>query len=164
MSRRLGAVLAALLLAFAAVALRLWVMERTFPVRPLGDEMYYVVVAANLADGYGHVYGGDARALRPPAHSWLLSRFADAGALMARPQDSPSRRLGVRLRMFRLMKKNARCLKRGIGRHPAVGFLPSVIGANHFKSLVIGVQGARIVFQESPICIGEAMPEISVLR
>ena len=97
MSRRLRVILAALLLAFAAVALRLWVMERTFPVRPLGDEMYYVVVAANLADGYGHVYGGDARALRPPAHSWLLSHFADVGALMARPQDSPSRRLGVRL-------------------------------------------------------------------
>jgi len=101
MSRRLRAILAALLLAFAAVALRLWVMERTFPVRPLGDEMYYVVVAANLADGYGHVYGADARALRPPAHSWLLSNFSDAGALMARPQDSPPRRLGVRLDQLR---------------------------------------------------------------
>jgi 4-amino-4-deoxy-L-arabinose transferase-like glycosyltransferase len=95
------AILAALLLALVAAALRLWVMERTFPVKPLGDEMYYVVVAANLADGYGHVYGGSARALRPPAHSWLLSHFADAGALMDRSQGSPSRRLGVRLEHLR---------------------------------------------------------------
>jgi len=101
MSRRLGVVVAALLLALAAAALRLWFMERTFPVKPLGDEMYYVVVAANIADGYGHVYGEDARALRPPAHAWLLSHFADVGALMARPQDSPSRRLGVRLEHLR---------------------------------------------------------------
>jgi 4-amino-4-deoxy-L-arabinose transferase-like glycosyltransferase len=101
MSPRLRTVVAGLLLVFGAGALRLWVMERSFPVKPLGDEMYYVVVAANIADGYGHVYGAEARALRPPAHSWLLSHFADSGALMARPQDSPARRLGVHLEELR---------------------------------------------------------------
>jgi 4-amino-4-deoxy-L-arabinose transferase-like glycosyltransferase len=101
MSRRREVILAATLLLFAAVALRLGVMERTYPVKLLGDEMYYVVVAANLSDGYGHVYGGDARALRPPAHSWLLSRFADAGALMERSRSAPSRPLGVHLDRLR---------------------------------------------------------------
>ena len=95
--RAMGATVGVLLLVFAAAALRLWVMEQVFPVRPLGDEMYYVVVAANLADGRGHVYGENARALRPPAHSWLLSRFADAGGLLT-PSPGPSSRLvGVRL-------------------------------------------------------------------
>jgi len=94
-------VLAALLLAFAAAALRVWVMEKTFPVKPLGDEMYYIIVAANLADGRGHVYGGDSRALRPPAHSWLLSRFADPGALMGTSDAPRSRRLGVRIDQLR---------------------------------------------------------------
>ena len=65
-----------------AFALRMFVMERTFPLRPLGDEMYYVVVASNIAAGRGHVYGPDIRALRPPAHAWLLSRVTDAEAVM----------------------------------------------------------------------------------
>jgi 4-amino-4-deoxy-L-arabinose transferase-like glycosyltransferase len=101
-TRRAGRViLAVLLLAFASAALRLWVMERNFPVRPLGDEMYYVVVAANLADGRGHVYGRSSRALRPPAHSWLLSQFADADALLGRSHAPPSRGLGVRVDRLR---------------------------------------------------------------
>jgi len=101
-ARRLKrAALAALLLAFAAAALRFWVMEATFPVKPLGDEMYYVVVAANLADGRGHVYGGGSRALRPPAHAWLLSQFADPGELMGRSPDAAARRTGVRVDRLR---------------------------------------------------------------
>jgi 4-amino-4-deoxy-L-arabinose transferase-like glycosyltransferase len=89
-----------LLLVLVAASIRHWMMERSFPVKLLGDEMYYVVVAANLADGRGHVYG-ESIALRPPAHSWLLSRFADADALMGESQGSMSRRRGVRLDQLR---------------------------------------------------------------
>ena len=71
-----------LLVAIAALALRVYVLERTFPPRLLGDEMYYVVVASNIAAGRGHIYGEDARALRPPAHAWLLSLVTDPDALM----------------------------------------------------------------------------------
>jgi hypothetical protein len=82
--RRVVRVLASLLLlAVAALAVRAIVMERVFPPRLLGDEMYYVVVASNLASGRGHVYGENARALRPPAHAWLLSRVTDPDALVA---------------------------------------------------------------------------------
>ena len=84
---------AALVLALAAAGIRVWVMERSFPVNPLGDEVYYVVVATHIAEGRGHVYGDDARALRPPAHAWLLAQFADPDALLAR---TPTGRLGVR--------------------------------------------------------------------
>jgi 4-amino-4-deoxy-L-arabinose transferase-like glycosyltransferase len=94
------AALAALLLAFAAAAVRLWVMEAVFPVKPLGDEMYYVVVAANIADGRGHVYGRGSRALRPPAHAWLLSHFVDPGELMGRSPDAAGRP-GVRFDRLR---------------------------------------------------------------
>lgn len=58
--------------------------ERTFPVRPLGDELYYALVAANLASGLGHVYGRNSLALRPPAQAFALSLFADPGTLLAR--------------------------------------------------------------------------------
>jgi 4-amino-4-deoxy-L-arabinose transferase-like glycosyltransferase len=81
--RRVARVLASLLLlAVAALALRVYVLERVFPPKLLGDEMYYVVVASNLAAGRGHLYGENARALRPPAHAWLLSQVSDPEALM----------------------------------------------------------------------------------
>ncbi len=86
---------AAALLAIVAFGLRIAVLERVFPVRPLGDEVYYVLVAANLADGLGHVYGGDAFALRPPAHAWLLSLVTDPDAVLAVPGagDGPAVRV-----------------------------------------------------------------------
>jgi 4-amino-4-deoxy-L-arabinose transferase-like glycosyltransferase len=81
--RRVARMLASLLLlAVAALALRVYVLERVFPPKLLGDEMYYVVVASNLAAGRGHLYGEHARALRPPAHAWLLSQVSDPEALM----------------------------------------------------------------------------------
>ena len=78
---RMSLATAALLL--AAFGLRLLVMERAFPVTPLGDELYYVLVASRLADGEGHVYGRNAVALRPPAQAWVLSHFADSDAMIA---------------------------------------------------------------------------------
>lgn len=68
----------ALLLALAAVALggllRWAVMDATFPVHPVGDELYYARVAGNIAAGEGHLFDSpDLRALRPPANSYLLS-------------------------------------------------------------------------------------------
>jgi 4-amino-4-deoxy-L-arabinose transferase-like glycosyltransferase len=100
-ARRVALVfVAALLLVGVAASIRLLVMEQTFPVKLLGDEMYYVVVAANLADGRGHVYG-ESIALRPPAHSWLLSQFAEPGALMGASPEPTSRRRGVRLDRLR---------------------------------------------------------------
>ena len=101
-SRRIVRVLAGLLLlVLAALALRVYVLERTFPPRLLGDEMYYVIVASNLAAGRGHLYGENARALRPPAHAWLLSQVADPDALRAPERSSRSGRRGVRLGALR---------------------------------------------------------------
>ena len=99
--RSCRAILAVTLLTLTAGGLRWGVMNRTFPVKPLGDELYYVVVAANLAAGRGHVYGDDFRALRPPAHAWLLSLFADPETLMDRSGGVTAGRLGVRLEQLR---------------------------------------------------------------
>jgi 4-amino-4-deoxy-L-arabinose transferase-like glycosyltransferase len=56
-----------------AFAVRYAALEQVFPVKPLGDEVYYAVVASNIANGRGHVYTENARALRPPAQAYLLS-------------------------------------------------------------------------------------------
>ena len=80
-----------------AAGLRIGVAEAVAPVKPLGDEMYYVLVAANLADGMGHVYGKNARALRPPAHPWLLSWVAQPDRLMTSSTGEAGTRRGVRL-------------------------------------------------------------------
>lgn len=90
--RALG--IAALTLTLTAAGLRLWVLERSVPIQPLGDEVYYVLVAANLAEGRGHLYGRDSRALRPPAQAWWLSLFADPDALLERRADG---RLAIRV-------------------------------------------------------------------
>ena len=69
-----------LLLAIAVLAagLRLYVMERTFPVRLVGDELHYVDTATNIALGRGHRSNlRSARAATPPLHPYLLSRFVD---------------------------------------------------------------------------------------
>src|SRR5262245_9047700 len=62
-------------------ALRLGVALRTHPVGLVGDEVYYVDVAASLARGEGHLYvgrlEGAARAWRPPGHAFLLSLLLD---------------------------------------------------------------------------------------
>ena len=60
----------------AAAGIRFAAVEATFPVRPMGDELYYVWTAVSIADGEGHVFG-KRRASWPPAQSWLLSRFVD---------------------------------------------------------------------------------------
>jgi 4-amino-4-deoxy-L-arabinose transferase-like glycosyltransferase len=99
--RAVRALASLLLLAIAAFALRAYVLERTFPPRLLGDEMYYVVVASNLAAGRGHVYGEDARALRPPAHAWLLSRVTEPDVLMDSERTSRTGRRGVHLAALR---------------------------------------------------------------
>jgi len=100
--RRVARVLVSLLLlAVAAFALRATVLERVFPPRLLGDEMYYVVVASNLAAGRGHLYGENARALRPPAHAWLLSQVSDPEVLMTSPRMSRTGRRSVQLSALR---------------------------------------------------------------
>jgi 4-amino-4-deoxy-L-arabinose transferase-like glycosyltransferase len=99
-SQRRRVLVAVLLLTLVAGGLRLAVMEWVFPPKLLGDEMYYVVVAANIAAGRGHVYGENARALRAPAHSWLLAQFADADELLILAPRGQAR-LAVRLGALR---------------------------------------------------------------
>jgi len=94
-SRRHALAVAAVLI--LAAGLRLGVAEAVAPVKPLGDELYYVLVAANLADGLGHVYGPNARALRPPAHPWLLSWVAEPERLIASAAGAGGVRRSVRL-------------------------------------------------------------------
>jgi 4-amino-4-deoxy-L-arabinose transferase-like glycosyltransferase len=72
----------ALLVAIVALGggLRLAAMQATFPMQLIGDEIYYGKTALQIARGRGHVDGTAAvasRAWRPPAHSYLLSLFAD---------------------------------------------------------------------------------------
>lgn len=72
----------ALLAAIVALGggLRLAAMRATFPMKLIGDEIYYAKTALQIARGHGHVDGTAAvasRAWRPPAHSYLLSLFAD---------------------------------------------------------------------------------------
>jgi hypothetical protein len=55
--------------------LRVVAMEATFPPALVGDERYYVTVAANIARGRGHEVNEKRRAFRPPGQAWLLSRF-----------------------------------------------------------------------------------------
>ena len=73
--------LALLALTLLGGALRLEVAWRTHPTGLLGDERYYVEVAARLARGEGHLYvgglEGEARAWRPPGHAFLLSLLLD---------------------------------------------------------------------------------------
>jgi tetratricopeptide (TPR) repeat protein len=64
-----------------AAGLRLLAMEQTFPTRPIGDELYYIGTAINLAEGRGHISATGNRALRPPAFSFLVSRFVDVARL-----------------------------------------------------------------------------------
>jgi 4-amino-4-deoxy-L-arabinose transferase-like glycosyltransferase len=72
----------AALLVLLGAALRLAAFDAARPLRIDGDEVYYVQVASNLARDRGHVYvggmEGPARAWRPPAQAWLLSRLIDA--------------------------------------------------------------------------------------
>ncbi len=57
--------------------LRLVAMEQVFPTRPIGDELYYIGTAINIAEGRGHFYNRISHAFRPPAFPFLLSRFID---------------------------------------------------------------------------------------
>jgi hypothetical protein len=95
--RRGQVVFALLALILVSGGLRLAVAESVAPVKPLGDEMYYVVVASNIAAGRGHVYGEHARALRPPAHPWLLSWFVEAETLGQAPAGQTRVRKVLRL-------------------------------------------------------------------
>ncbi len=63
---------AALLL--LAAGLRLFVLERSFPIALLGDENYYLQTAESLARGDGH-RAGESRASWPPGQSFFLSLF-----------------------------------------------------------------------------------------
>lgn len=63
-------------------AVRLAAFECTFPVRPMGDELYYLWTAVSLAEGRGHVFG-QRRAAWPPAEAWVLSHFVDPARLRA---------------------------------------------------------------------------------
>ena len=75
------------LLALAAVTLiggLLRLHFAAFPVKPIGDEVYYLQMARSIAAGEGHT-AQNSLALRPPAHPWLLSFFVDTDL----PADAP---------------------------------------------------------------------------
>lgn len=70
--RRIGVVV------LLAGALRASVAAWTFPVTPLGDELYYLETAIRIARGEGHRYGPHAMKARwPPGQAFLLSLAAD---------------------------------------------------------------------------------------
>ncbi len=69
--------------------LRLGVMARTFPVRLIGDEIYYSKVALGFAESRGRAGRTTPfpanEAWRPPAHSYFLSLFVPRVSAQARP-------------------------------------------------------------------------------
>ena len=73
-----------------------WVaMWATDPVRLVGDENYYGMTGLQIAQGRGHIGGVSShasRAWRPPAHSDVLSLFADPNL----PLNEPNLRAYVR--------------------------------------------------------------------
>jgi hypothetical protein len=72
--------------------LRFAAMDLSFPTRPVGDELYYLGTAIHIAQGRGHFYDRGNHAYRPPAFSFLLSRFVDLDA--EQPARNTSRLLG----------------------------------------------------------------------
>jgi len=72
-----------IVLALLAGILRAAALEQVAPNRLVGDEVYYATVANNIAQGRGHVFddavGVTSRALRPPAHPYVMSLFAAGG-------------------------------------------------------------------------------------
>jgi len=68
-------ILVLLLLTVFGGALRIFVLELTFPVSLVGDEKYYTDGASNIANGDGHI-SRSMRAFRPPGQAFLLSRVA----------------------------------------------------------------------------------------
>ncbi len=60
-----------------AAGVRIATTAATFPVRLVGDEYYYVMVATNLARGEGHQYNPALRAYRPPGQAWWLALWID---------------------------------------------------------------------------------------
>ncbi len=64
------------LVAGLAGVVRLWVAEWTFPVRLIGDEIYYLRTAESIARGGGHYFANfGAWAAWPPGNAWWLSHF-----------------------------------------------------------------------------------------
>lgn len=74
--RRL-AISAMVILMLLGGAFRWIAAERTFSLKLLGDEVYYVTVATNIAQGNGHRYDVYRLAWRPPGQAWLMSLFVD---------------------------------------------------------------------------------------
>lgn len=66
--------LALLAIVGVGAGLRGAVAWATLPVQPAGDELYYIWLAVNIAEGKGHEFRKK-RAAWPPAHPYVLSRF-----------------------------------------------------------------------------------------
>ncbi len=82
--RRLARLLPVLAVVVAAGALRWAVMESVLPVRPHGDEVYYLGTAMQIALGNGHVSAdGRLRAAWAPGQSFWLSRFVEPSSIRA---------------------------------------------------------------------------------
>jgi 4-amino-4-deoxy-L-arabinose transferase-like glycosyltransferase len=59
------------------LSLRLALLEVFDAIAPVGDEGYYLQVAAHISSADGHRARDSMRAFRPPAQAWLLSTVMD---------------------------------------------------------------------------------------
>jgi hypothetical protein len=132
----LGVVLLGAAVRFAALGL-------APPQRLVGDEKYYVEVAANLAAGRGHAFERDGvvhRAFRPPGHPWLLSlalpRDAASGAAAA---TAPARLLALQALLGSLLVAVAIALGRvlfgwreGIVAGLVAALDPTLVAHSHY--------------------------------
>lgn len=93
-------VVAILILCLVALMIRFVVFLSQAPVGLVGDEEYYLAVAANIADGSGHTWHRGFDALRPPAHPWLLATAAGAFDSLNLPGDHGAQTSAVLLQLL----------------------------------------------------------------
>jgi hypothetical protein len=132
---------AALAVVLVGAAVRLGALGLLPAQRLVGDERYYLEVAANLAAGRGHLFERDGvthRAFRPPGHPWLLS-FALPGEPAPEPATAPARLLALQTLLGSLLVAAAIALGRalfgwreGIAAGLAAALDPTLVAHGHY--------------------------------
>jgi 4-amino-4-deoxy-L-arabinose transferase-like glycosyltransferase len=77
---RSRAAIALLFLTLLGGGIRLFVLEQTYPIGLVGDEVHYMRVAGNLATGFGAHSNPNWRVWRPPGHPFVISLLFEDGA------------------------------------------------------------------------------------
>jgi 4-amino-4-deoxy-L-arabinose transferase-like glycosyltransferase len=154
----------ALLVVLAGAVLRFGILGLLPPQRLVGDENYYLEVAANLAAGRGHLFerdGAPHRAFRPPGHPFVLSLALPSGAAEPEATGAPARVLALQAALGTLLVAAAIALGRalfgwreGIAAGALAAFDPTLVAHSHYlwseplAALLLTTALAAFVFAE----------------